>query len=296
MIKTHFDENSDYHITVEKHEHVSGQRGNPNKNVLKMTRNAFKLACLIARTQHSIKIYRFFLDLETYITKYMAYESEYNTELAHRTKPCTPLIEAEVEENSDIDLSLFPNIPVDSHDNITVLYLFYLKRYRALKFGMSTDLHTRAQRHYRAFGEKPGEVRLVHVIATEHARTLENSLKHACFQNGWKCDNIVINGRTQTEIIDLNKTTIKAVVDLINSFYEQHLQIVKQREEAILLKHTIAPINSQHLEIESRKIDLEFKRLEVESKRIECELECKRLQMQVECKRLEVQKYGQKRI
>ena len=71
----------------------------------------------------------------------------------------------------------------------------------------------------------------------------------------------------ETEIIDLNKTTIKAVVDLINSFYAQHLQIVKQREEAILFKHSNAPINSQHLEIESRKIDLEFKRLEVESKK-----------------------------
>ena len=222
MIRHNFRKDLDYRTTLQKQTKQDGCKGNPNILVLEMTKNAFKLACLLARTKKSIQIYQFFIDLEKYIFAFMQYENEYLNELAN-AKPPLKSIEADEHIDDSIDLSAFPQISVNSYDNCTVMYLFYLRRYRALKFGISTDLHNRAQRHYRAFGEKPGDVRLVYVLETEHASSIEHSTKHACIQNGWKRHDIIINGSVQTEIIDLNKTSIDAVIRLMNSLLQQHL-------------------------------------------------------------------------
>ena len=232
MIKTHFREDLDYRTSVQRRTDV-GRMGNPNVMQLEMTKNAFKLACLLSRTEKSIQIYQFFLDLEKYVFAFLKYENEYLNELAN-AKPPMMAIESDENINESIDLSRFPQIPIKSYDNTKVIYLFYLRRYQALKFGISNDLHTRAQRHYRAFGEKPGEVRLIHVIKTEHASSIENSIKHACIQNDWKRDDIIINGSVQTEIIDLKKTSIDAVIQLMNSFLQQHLCLKRKHEDEII--------------------------------------------------------------
>ena len=167
-----------------------------------------------------------------------------------------------------------------------MIYLFYLRRYQALKFGISTELHNRAQRHYRAFGEKPGEVRLIHVIKTEHASSIENSIKHACIQNDWKRDDIIINGSVQTEIIDLKKTSIDAVIQLMNSFLQQHLCLKRKHEDEIIERnerHIV--IKKERLCVEGKKIDFQIKKIEsdIESKRIES----KRIEAEIESKRME---------
>ena len=203
--------------------------GNPNVVQLEMTKNAFKLACLLSKTEKSTQIYQFLLDLEKHVTAFMKYEYEYVNVLA-TTKT---MIAIESDENTNdhiIDLSTFPCLPVDSYDNKNVVYLFYLRRYKALKFGVSNELCKRAQRHYRAFGERPGEVRLVHVIETEHASSIENSIKRACIQNDWRRTDNVIDNSAQTEIIDLNKPSIDAVVQLMDSFLKHHVCLDRKRK------------------------------------------------------------------
>ena len=284
VIKTHFREDLDYRTSVQRRTDV-GRMGNPNVIQLEMTKNAFKLACLLSRTEKSIQIYQFFLDLEKEksVTAFMKYENEYLNEL---TRTTMMTIEQDQNTNDDIDLSSYPDLPVDSYDNTIVIYLFYLRRYQALKFGISTELHNRAQRHYRAFGEKPGEVRLIHVIKTEHASSIENSIKHACIQNDWKRDDIIINGSVQTEIIDLKKTSIDAVIQLMNSFLQQHLCLKRKHEDEIIERnerHIV--IKKERLCVEGKKIDFQIKKIEsdIESKRIES----KRIEAEIESKRME---------
>ena len=285
MIKTHFRKDLDYR-TSNQQRLEPGRMGNPNVTQLEMTKNAFKFACLLSKTEKSTQIYQFLLDLEKHVTAFMKYENEYLNELASTTKTTMMTIEQDQNTNDDIDLSSYPDLPVDSYDNTIVIYLFYLRRYQALKFGISTELHNRAQRHYRAFGEKPGEVRLIHVIKTEHASSIENSIKHACIQNDWKRDDIIINGSVQTEIIDLKKTSIDAVIQLMNSFLQQHLCLKRKHEDEIIERnerHIV--IEKERLCVEGKKIDFQIKKIEsdIESKRIES----KRIEAEIESKRME---------
>ena len=162
---------------------------------------------MLSKTEKSTQIYQFLLDLETNVTEFMKYEIEYLNEMAC-AKTTMMAIEPVLNANHDIDLSGFPDLPVDSYDNTMVIYIFYLRCYHALKFGISSELHNRANRHYKTFGERAGDVLLVHVIKTEHAPSIENSIKHACTQKDWKRDDIIINGSVQTEIIDLFKSLL----------------------------------------------------------------------------------------
>jgi hypothetical protein len=157
------------------------------------------------------------------------------------------------------------------------VYLFYLRRYKALKFGVSNELCKRAQRHYRAFGERPGEVRLVHVIETEHASSIENSIKHACIQNDWRRTDIVIDNSAQTEIIDLNKTSIDAVVQLMDSFLKHHVCLKRKREDEIIERS--GKHENERLRLERKKIDLEMKKIRLESQRIQADLKMKRMDL-----------------
>ena len=140
MIKTHFREDLDYRTSVQRRTDV-GRMGNPNVIQLEMTKNAFKLACLLSKTEKSIQIYQFFLDLEKHVFAFLKYENEYLNELAN-VKPPMIAIESDENINESIDLSRFPQIPIKSYDNTKVMHLFYLRRYQALKFGISNDLHT----------------------------------------------------------------------------------------------------------------------------------------------------------
>ena len=244
--------------------------GNPNVVQLEMTKNAFKLAS---------QIYHFLLDLEKHVTAFMKYEYEYVNVLA-TTKT---MIAIEPDENTDDDsmhLSTFPCLPVDSYDNKNVVYLFYLRRYKALKFGVSNELCKRAQRHYRAFGERPGEVRLVHVIETEHASSIENSIKHACIQNDWRRTDNVIDNSAQTEIIDLNKPSIDAVVQLMDSFLKHHVCLKRKREDEIIEQ------SGRHFEIEKERLRLERKKIDLEMKKIKADLETKKIKAEYDLKKL----------
>ena len=129
-------------------------------------------------------------------------------------------------------------------------------------------------------------MRLIHVIKTEHASSIENSIKHACIQNDWKRDDIIINGSVQTEIIDLKKTSIDAVIQLMNSFLQQHLCLKRKHEDEIIERnerHIV--IEKERLCVEGKKIDFQIKKIEsdIESKRIES----KRIEAEIESKRME---------
>ena len=218
----------------------------------------------------------------------MQYENEYLNELANAKPPMKSIEPADEHVDDGIDLSAFPQLSVNSYDNTTVMYLFYLRRYQALKFGISTELHTRAQRHYRAFGEKPGEVRLVHVLKTEHASVIEQSLKHACIQNDWRRNDIVINGSVQTEIIDLTKTSIDAIVRLMHSFLQQHLCLKRKHEEEIIERH------EQHIDIEKERLRVERKKLDFEMKKMQMELETKRIETEFQIKKMTLEMKNKK--
>ena len=271
MIKTHFRDGPDYKTSIQKRREV-GRMGNPNVIQLQMTKNAFKLACLLARTEKSTQIYQFLLDLETNVTEFMKYEIEYLNEMAN-TKTTTMAIEPEHNTNDNIDLSGFPDLPVDSYDNTMVIYIFYLRCYHALKFGISSELHNRANRHYKTFGERAGDVLLVHVIKTEHASSIENSIKHACTQKDWKRDDIIINGSVQTEIIDLNKTSIHAVIQLMDSLLQKHLTLKRKHEDEIMEK------NVRYIELKKQQLIFEGTKIELQIKKMEFELENRKLDM-----------------
>ena len=72
--------------------------------------------------------------------------------------------------------------------------------------------------HQRSFGQ----VVLVHVIETYFAAEIESSLKIAFTERQWKRNDIIVNRHKQTEILDLNKTSIEEVIDLMEVFTAQH--------------------------------------------------------------------------
>ena len=47
---------------------------------------------------------------------------------------------------------------------------------------------------------------------------------------------ISINGRLQKEIIDLNKTTIQSVIDLMNTVAQKYNESIKKKENSIVSK------------------------------------------------------------
>ena len=119
-----------------------------------------------------------------------------------------------LESTEEID---YPPLAADAY-NGQVLYLFWLKKLNALKFGSSRDLHKRSVCHQRSFGQ----VVLVHVIETYFAAEIESSLKIAFTERQWKRNDIIVNRHKQTEILDLNKTSIEEVIDLMEVFTAQH--------------------------------------------------------------------------
>ena len=121
---------------------------------------------------------------------------------------------------------------LNSYDCEKVVYLFYLKKYNALKFGKSEELRDRAMSHCNAFGD----VVLVHVIVTEYAVKIEQEIKDQCKLKGWRRMDICINGHLQQEIIDLNKTNIQSVIDLMNTISQRYTELVKQKVNGIVIK------------------------------------------------------------
>ena len=94
----------------------------------------------------------------------------------------------------------------------------------------------RAQDHYNSFSKTPGDVIAVHVIKTEYPCKVEQEIKDQCKARGWRLSNLYVNGHLQKEIIDLNKTTIDDVIDLMNVVSQQYIESIKQRQAEIIEK------------------------------------------------------------
>ena len=73
----------------------------------------------------------------------------------------------------------------------------------------------------------------------------------------------------QSEIIDLNKTTIQTVIDIVMQFNEQHKTLMIEKEEEILNKSNDMEKFRIQSELESKRLDLELKRIELESKKLD---------------------------
>ena len=138
------------------------------------------------------------------------------------------------KSSDEIDILSFPSIALNAFDGKKVVYLFYLKHYNALKFGRSEDLRERAQDHYNSYSKHPGDVIAVHVIITEYPCKIEQEIKDQCKARGWRLNDLYVNGRLQTEIIDLTKTTIDNVVKLMNEVSQQYTESIKKRKAGIV--------------------------------------------------------------
>ena len=204
-----------------------------------------------------------------------------------------PLLQIQDETPLDIDVSMYPEISVNSYDHLQILYLAYLKKYSALKFGLTDDLVTRIKQHCQKLGDKSGDVKLIRVFETVHKATIESSLKQCVLMNGWRRDDVKIDGSIQTEMIDLRKTTIENIIQIIEQFIQEHEKLLKEKEDAILGKSLEIEKFRLEKERETKHIEkeIEIKRIDLEAKRIDADLESKRLDI----KKIEVQaKYQHK--
>ena len=155
--------------------------------------------------------------------------------------------------------ALFFDLPVNAYEGTKVLYLFWLKKLNALKFGVSENLQVRSTKHKRSFGD----VSFVHAIETPYAYEIEQSLKTAFNERKWKLNGIVVDGHKQSEILDLTKTTIDDVIALMNKFTKLHCEVIQKRERDIVEKsmefeQEITKRRKMELEFEIRKLELEL--------------------------------------
>ena len=188
-------------------------------------------------------------------------------------------------------LDTIPDIAVATYDNVTVLYLLYLRKYGGLKVGTSHSILHTIEESCELLGDTNSDVKLVYVEETEHAASIETSLKQCVVMNGWKRDAIIFNGSVQTEIIDLKKTTIQQVIDVIKLFVMENVEKITKRKQKALIESVEMEQKRLDIELESKRIELESKRIdaELESKRIDAELELKRIEL--ELKRLDMQRF-----
>ena len=240
-----------------------------------MKKRPFKKMLLKVGTSTSDIIHEYLLDIEEGCMRYALYQEQCKSKLVIEENRRLKRLKIE-EESPELDLSPFPEIPVQSYDKLSVLYVIYLKQYYALKFGISDNIVVRIQQHCRTLGNKQGDVKIVYILSSVNSSIIESSLKHCVLMNGWKKDDLSINGSLQSEIIDLNKTTIQNVIDIIVQFNDKHDRLMKEREEEILSKSNDMEKFRIECELESKRLDLEFKRIELESKK----LDIKKLQIE----------------
>lgn len=272
----------------------TGRGGAHHKIEIQMKKRPFKKMLLKVGTSTSDLIHDYLLDIEAGCMKYALYQEQCKSKLIIEENRKLKRLRIEEESAPELDLSPFPEISVQSYDKLSVLYLIYLKQHYALKFGISDNIAVRIQQHCRTLGVKQGDVKLVYILSSTNSSIIESSLKHCAIMNGWKKDDIVINGAVQSEIIDLNKTTIQTVIDIIEQFNTQHNQLMREKEEEIVKRsNDLEKFRIQsELELQSKRLDLEFKLIcvdaEIANKRIEAEVENKRIEL--ESKKLDIRK------
>ena len=281
FIRKKFIEGSDFMGTAVKLR-KNGRGGAHHKIEIRFKKRPFKKMLLKVGTSTSDIIHEYLLDIEEGCMRYALYQEQCKSKLVIEENRRLKRLKIE-EESPELDLSPFPEIPVQSYDKLSVLYVIYLKQYYALKFGISDNIVVRIQQHCRTLGNKQGDVKIVYILSSVNSSIIESSLKHCVLMNGWKKDDLSINGSLQSEIIDLNKTTIQNVIDIIVQFNDKHDRLMKEREEEILSKSNDMEKYRMECELESKRLDLEFKRVEADTKRIE--LESKKLDI----KKLEIE-------
>ena len=256
-----------------------GRGGAQHKIEIQMKKRPFKKLLLKVGTSTSDIIHEYLLDIEEGCMRYALYQEQCKSKLVIEENRRLKRLKIE-EESPELDLSPFPEIPVQSYDKLSVLYVIYLKQYYALKFGISDNIVVRIQQHCRTLGNKQGAVKIVYILSSVNSSIIESSLKHCVLMNGWKKDDLSINGSLQSEIIDLNKTTIQNVIDIIVQFNDKHDRLMKEREEEILSKSNDMEKYRMECELESKRLDLEFKRIELESKKLDIK------KLQIECSKV----------
>ena len=284
FIRKHFIEGLDFSktsIAVSK----TGRGGAHHKLEIQMKKRPFKKLLIKVGTSTSDIIHDYLLDIEAGCMKYAWYQAQCKSQSIEEENRQLKRLKISEEPPSNIDLSIFPEISVQSYDKLSVLYLIYLKNHCALKFGISDNIVSRIQQHCRTLGNQQGDVKLVYILNSINSSIIESSLKQCAIMNGWKKDDIFINGALQAEIIDLNKTTIKTVIDVIVQLNEQHEALMIKQEEEILKKSNDMEKFRIQSELESKRLDLELKRIDADMENKRIELESKKLDI----KKLEIE-------
>ena len=266
FIRNHFISGTDFLTTLQKVEKFS-KGGAQHKNEIQMKKRPFKKMLLTVNTSTSSLIHDYLLDLEEGCTKYVLYQEQCKTKAILEEN--SRLKRSRIEADLETDLSCFPEISIQSYDRMSVLYLVYLRQYNALKFGISNNIVDRIQQHCRTLGDKQGDVKLVYLVRTEHGCVIESSLKQCVIMNGWKKDDVVVNGSLQLEIIDLNKTTIQNIIRIVTLFIDDHDKLTKEREDVIINRSIDMEKFRIESELESKRLDLEIKRVDLESKKLD---------------------------
>ena len=256
FIRKHFIEGLDFSR--------NGRESSHHQIEIQMKKRSFKKLLLKVETSTSETIHDYLLDIRTGCMKYALYQEQCKTKSILEEHRKLKRLKIEEGSSPNLDLSLFPEISVQSYDKLSVVYLIYLKHHHALKFGISNNIVVRIQQHCMTLGSKQGDVKLVYILRSSNLSSIESSLKHYAILNGWKKDDIFLNGALQSEIIVLNKTTIQTVIDVIVQFNEQH-----EKEEDFLKKSNEMEKFRIQSELESKRLDLELKRIELESKKLD---------------------------
>ena len=278
-IRSKFNDGTDYMISRQRMKR-QGHGGAQYKNEIRMKKRPFKKMLLSIRTSNSELIYDDLLAIEEGCKNYILYQRECDL---RRIIEDNSAKRQRIEASSppDIDLSCFPDVPVHSYDRMCVLYLVYLRQYHALKFGISTNIVDRIQQHCRTLGDGQGDVKLVKLFRTDHASVIESSLKQCSMMNGWKKEDMYVNGTLQTEVIDMNKTTIQSVINVVERFGKEHDKLTKEREDSIVNGSSDMEKFRIEKELESKRLDIERCRIESELKRIELIVELKRIELEL---------------
>ena len=263
----------------------TGRGGAHHKIEIHMKKRPFKRMLVKVGTSTSDLIHEYLLDIEEGCTKYALYQEQCKHNKIIEENNVLKKMRIEAPPEIEIDLSPFPEISIQTYANLPVLYLIYCKQHNALKFGITDDIIVRYQKHCRTLGTKQGDVKLVYILNTEFASVVESSLKQCVFMNGWKKENLVINNSLQSELVDLTKTTIQNVINLIELFVTEHTNVTKMREDAIINKSNEMEKFRIQSELESKKLQLHF---ELESKKLD--LRIKKVELQ--CKKIDAQKHN----
>lgn len=213
LIKT-FEENVDYCVTnscdvlplnseeQNSYKNVGENRGGHNKEIILMTTECFKQLCMISQTEKSknirkyyVKMERIFLDVVNEEFKIKMYEKD---QLLHDQQ------------------QMIKNIINDKHKALLELAtgpLVYFIQItpNLLKFGRSTDLNERFNKHKTTFGK---DIEIVHIQPTEFDREVETELKtNPLFKQNIKSE--IFKSKNQTELMVLDDVI---TLDFIKQF------------------------------------------------------------------------------